>query len=253
MAYKAEQKAKGGYQTGAAMCAAAIRVELKAAFPDVKFSVTSSTFSMGDSVNIRWTDGPAYDVIDAIISKYQYGHFDGMTDMYEYSNRVAGIPQAKYVHAQRSMSPEVREILEPIAKGIWADAHRNEDILYRIFRKTSIPVGAKVTGLEWIEGVTGGISENCYQIVFEGGQEQKQVVVEDQPEYEKVEVPAGEVQIVDYSEKSFAVIGTTKPIKDLLISLGGKMNYHLSCGPGWIFSKKRLNSVQESLNQLAHV
>lgn len=52
------------------------------------------------------------------------------------------------------------------------------------------------------------------------------------------------VQIIDYSEKAIAVIGDTKPIKDQLKALGGKFNFRLSCGAGWIFSKKHLSAVQ---------
>lgn len=51
---------------------------------------------------------------------------------------------------------------------------------------------------------------------------------------------AGTVQIVDYSEKAVAVIGETKAIKDQLKALGGAFNFRLSCGAGWIFSKKKL-------------
>ena len=35
---------------------------------------------------------------EKIVSKYQYGHFDGMNDIYEYSNSREDIPQAKYIH-----------------------------------------------------------------------------------------------------------------------------------------------------------
>lgn len=56
------------------------------------------------------------------------------------------------------------------------------------------------------------------------------------------------VSIVDYSEKAFAVIGETKPIKDKLGAAGGRFNYNLKCGPGWIFSKSRLAQVQKLLN-----
>lgn len=47
------------------------------------------------------------------------------------------------------------------------------------------------------------------------------------------------LQIVDYSAKALAVVGNTKEFKDALKKLGGKFNSRLSCGAGWIFSKKR--------------
>lgn len=56
------------------------------------------------------------------------------------------------------------------------------------------------------------------------------------------------VEIIDYSEKSFAVIGDTKPIKGLLSDLGGSFNARLKCGAGWIFSKTKLNTVKQTLS-----
>lgn len=252
VAYKAERKEKGGYHSTAAMAAAAIKTELQEKFPGIKFSVKSDTYSMGSSVRASWDDGPSYDEVDSLISKYQYGHFDGMNDIYEMSNVNDSIPQAKHVFAQRGMSPETKAILEPQAAEIWTDRdYRNRDILYIIFRKTSLPAGAKVTGLQRTD-VTCGSAESFYYIAYEGGEEkkeEKQVA----PKLEKVEVVPGEVQIIEYSEKAIAVIGDTKPIKDKLKSLGGKFNAYLSCGPGWIFTKTRLEEVQNSLNQLANV
>lgn len=55
------------------------------------------------------------------------------------------------------------------------------------------------------------------------------------------------LKLIDYSDKAFAVIGDTKPIKDKLRLLGGSFNSRLSCGMGWIFSKKRLDSVKQEL------
>lgn len=67
------------------------------------------------------------------------------------------------------------------------------------------------------------------------------------PNFEAVEVPAGEIQIIDYSAKAIAVIGETKPIKDKLKELGGKFNFRLSCGAGWIFPKTKFEELQNFL------
>ena len=64
-------------------CAAAaklIRKDLKAAFPGVKFSVTSSRFSMGSSVSVSYTNGPLRANVEAIVEAYGGKGFDGMTD-----------------------------------------------------------------------------------------------------------------------------------------------------------------------------
>lgn len=98
----------GVTKSGAAGAAQAIRAELKAAYPGIKFSVRSETYSMGSSVHIHWTDGPLSCEVEKIVDKYQMGHFDGMTDMYEYSNHDPNLPQAKYVSTERSYSPEAK-------------------------------------------------------------------------------------------------------------------------------------------------
>lgn len=57
-----------------------------------------------------------------------------------------------------------------------------------------------------------------------------------------------DLELINYSEKSFAIIGNTKPIKETLKNLGGKFNYRLKCGAGWIFSKKKEEDVRRNLN-----
>lgn len=75
------------------------------------------------------------------------------------------------------------------------------------------------------------------------------------PSFEKMEVPAGKIQIIEYSERAIAVIGDTKPIKDKLKELGGKFNFRLTCGAGWIFRKVDLERIKEALmpKEVAHV
>lgn len=108
-----------------AAAAQAIRQDLKKAFPGVKFRVRSSSFSMGNSVDVDWTDGPTRDDVNRIIGRYQYGHFDGMQDLYEYSNRRNDLPQAKYVSGNRSMSEEVRaELLAYVAERFFEPEER---------------------------------------------------------------------------------------------------------------------------------
>lgn len=94
--------------TTAAQAAKAIRQELKAKFPNVTFKVRSRNFSMGDAVDIYYTDAMPSKEVDAVVHKYQEGHFDGMTDMYEYDNMCKDMPQAKYVHVNREITPEIR-------------------------------------------------------------------------------------------------------------------------------------------------
>jgi hypothetical protein len=112
--FKTEQKEKNkGKLTGAAACAAAIRLELKEKYPNTKFSVTSETFSMGNSVSVNWTDGPEYEEIEAIVEGYQYGHFNGMEDIYEYKkDRDDNKPSAKYTHTNKHFSEAAIQALK---------------------------------------------------------------------------------------------------------------------------------------------
>jgi len=83
-----------------------MRIELKTAFPGVKFSIKSSRFSGGNSIDVRWVDGPISKQVDAIVAKYEAGKFNGMDDSYTYTadawNDAFG--DAKYVHTSRDLS-----------------------------------------------------------------------------------------------------------------------------------------------------
>lgn len=52
------------------------------------------------------------------------------------------------------------------------------------------------------------------------------------------------LKIVDYSDKSFAVLGDSKPLKEQMKQLGGAWNRGLTCGAGWIFSNKARARVE---------
>jgi hypothetical protein len=85
-------------KTEVARCAAEIRKILKA--KNIKASVRSKNYSMGDSVNVEIKeiiDPEVYKALEEELAKYQYGHFNGMEDIYEYSNNVEGIPQTKFL------------------------------------------------------------------------------------------------------------------------------------------------------------
>jgi hypothetical protein len=95
-------KKTGENDGGGKLVAANLRIELKAAFPGVKFTVRSDY----NSVRIGWVDGPTIDDVKALTGKYEGGHFDGMDDSYHYSRspftEVYG--SAKYVFENRSHS-----------------------------------------------------------------------------------------------------------------------------------------------------
>ena len=164
--WKEEQKEKNkGHVSAHAACAAAIRKELKEAFPGVKFQVTSDTYSGGNSVHAYWYDGPTDRMVDAIIKKYQYGHFDGMIDMYENSNDRDDIPQVKFVIGQRTMSDETNAALrtEKIFEMLGGEKdHNNRDQIRIIWWNHPIPAGAIVKGI--VRTGKDGVLEDVYKL-----------------------------------------------------------------------------------------
>jgi hypothetical protein len=103
-----------GKTSSHALGAKNIKRELKLKFPLVKFEVKSKSYSGGDSIDVRWEDGPKTAEVEAIINKYEEGSFDGMTDSYNYNHKnvwpdVFG--GAKYVMAQKSLSHNMAESL----------------------------------------------------------------------------------------------------------------------------------------------
>ncbi len=116
--------------TQAALCAKEIRKILKQEFSGIKFRVTSSNFSMGNSVRVNWIDGPTKEQVEKKIGHFQYGHFDGMQDLYEHSNCREDIPQTKFLQCERELSQEVvREFAKKYNKE-WGLNEPTEDLGY---------------------------------------------------------------------------------------------------------------------------
>ena len=85
-------------------------------------SVRSESYSMGSSVRVYVQDLlPAqYGELKAFANQFQYGHFDGMIDMYEYSNNRDDIPQVKFVFVDNKMSDELGEKIYQFMKGYYS-------------------------------------------------------------------------------------------------------------------------------------
>jgi hypothetical protein len=58
-----------------------VRAALKKAFPATTFSVRSSTYAGGASIDIRWNDGPVWKDVEAVAQQYASARFDGMIDL----------------------------------------------------------------------------------------------------------------------------------------------------------------------------
>lgn len=98
-----------------AAAAKMIRQDLKRHFPATKFRVTTKSYSGGDHVRIRWTDGPKDEQVRSLVSRYEYGSFDGMQDLYELTNWRDDLPQTKYLFTERRHSPaEVERVVAEV-------------------------------------------------------------------------------------------------------------------------------------------
>ena len=97
------------YKTEAAQVAALIRKDLKAAFPGIKFSVRSETYSGGDSVNVNYENGVPTEQVYKMLSDYKDGDFDGMTDCYDYRPNPKNLPRTKYLFVNRTIDQEIKE------------------------------------------------------------------------------------------------------------------------------------------------
>lgn len=70
---------------GVKLAAKNIRIELKAAFPAIKFAVKSHRFAGGNSIDVEWENGPSVNEVQVITNKYKMGEFECMDDSYSYN------------------------------------------------------------------------------------------------------------------------------------------------------------------------
>ncbi|MCM0193988.1 LPD29 domain-containing protein [Bacteroides fragilis] len=206
-----------------------LRTLLKVKFPATKFSVKKYHY---DSYTVSWEDGPSDPQVSEITRLFKDEGWDGMNDSSysintPFNQRYGGIG---YISTNRNISDAVRNQELDLLNKELGKSYQMEDYVVernntasclvhqRTYKKDYSPeVKAETKPVEKTNSVTKNIS-------------------------------AQDVELIDYSEKSFAIIGETKPIKETLSNLGGSYNGRLSCGPGWIFSKSRIDTVKQTLN-----
>lgn len=109
-------------KTQAALAAQAIRTELKKEYPGLKFTCRSENYSGGNSIRVAYKDQSieTHEAIKNLLAKYEYGHFNGMDDIYEITNSRDDIPQTKYLFIDNEMSDEKRAELYARLRQNWA-------------------------------------------------------------------------------------------------------------------------------------
>lgn len=89
-----------------------VRKALQQAFPTVKFSVRSKSYSMGSSITVAYTGGPTQKQVQAILDGFEGAGFDGSQDL-KYQKEPAELNGelvrfgADYVNASRTISAEL--------------------------------------------------------------------------------------------------------------------------------------------------
>ena len=85
-----------------------VRDELKNAFPSIKFSVRSRTYSMGASIDVKWTNGPTEADVQHIVKHYEGAAFDSSQDLKTYHENTYNGERvhfgADYIHTERLYS-----------------------------------------------------------------------------------------------------------------------------------------------------
>lgn len=104
---------------------ATIKAYCKREFNISDIKVTTEKYSGGSSLNVTYTSPEKIEKLESFINNFQYGHFNGMEDIYESTNRqdiiVDGfiLEQYKYVfceHAEgegKKITPEQVEVVKP--------------------------------------------------------------------------------------------------------------------------------------------
>ena len=85
-------------------------------------SVSSSSYAGGNSVRVGVVDLPPEKLqpLKEYAGQFQQGHFDGMIDLYEYSNVDKSIPQVKFVFVENRASDEMRQSIWDYMKASYA-------------------------------------------------------------------------------------------------------------------------------------
>lgn len=260
----------------------------------IKTSIRSEFYAGGCSLRVSYDMGADKKEVEKIVDKLQYGHFNGMIDLYEYSDDRTGLvvdgyqlEDFKYVFVSQELPENLKYKLARLISDtfemqgvpklkseedfetlnfqerVW-DAWNWSNLFHRLFSTrnfvTQDEEKINLKSVHWSEKHNGrvyfkyevdGIEYNTEK--FEKHIKVKRQLLTEVVRKKQGEVKAkskenGKIEIVDYSEKAIAVIGDTKPIKETLKKLGGRFNFRLTCGAGWIFPKTKLEEVEKTLS-----
>lgn len=147
-----------------------LRAMLKVEFPGVKFSVSSNSYSGGDSARVKYVDGPAYGKVNRVVGKFGTKNFDGMQDLEEDCstafNDVAG--GFSYVHLYRDISDGIRGKVRDLFVEKGFGKYGENDLVRMVSdvcEKTDFD-GRAIVDLKYVEKDEKGNWVNKWVIVF---------------------------------------------------------------------------------------
>lgn len=90
----------------------------------------SQTYSGGESVRVHVINQrpEVAEALEKEFSKYQYGHFDGMQDLYEYSNCNDGLPQIKFMFVNNDFTDDFKQSAWECMRGYIAGSDQLPEI-----------------------------------------------------------------------------------------------------------------------------
>jgi hypothetical protein len=104
-----------------------VRADLAKAFPGIKFSVRSKSYSGGASIDIHYTDGPTSQEVDRVAQRFSGATFDGMTDYkggkeHEFNGEKVHFG-ADFIFVRRIYSADLLRRAVAFAQAKYADAN----------------------------------------------------------------------------------------------------------------------------------
>lgn len=145
-----------------------MRGALKREFPGVKFSVRSSTYSGGASINVGWIDGPTAHQVEQVTSAYSGADFDGMIDMKSYNaswleeDGTAHLAHAPGTGGSKGSIPE--SIGSPRTPGARL-VHFGADFVFTDRRYSDAFTARREAAAEQIRTSSGTVCEMCRLLV----------------------------------------------------------------------------------------
>lgn len=138
-------------------------------YPGTKFGAVTR----GNAIDVRWVDGPSLMEVNKILAQFEAGHFDGMTDMYEYRENDTAWQKTfgsmNYIFVYRDTTVAQETLKNALLMNGVDDNHgfhSAAEVASRMLRELSIPVGFTIQGVERKPDVRAGMIEDFYTVTF---------------------------------------------------------------------------------------